>query len=102
LEQPVQQCSVTYLRVTSDLNDNYLGETGNTFALARGAELGMEESEILALYPELTATDSGNYEYESSDGSDFLSILFFEGQSIAASLSTGRTGDWVETGAYVA
>lgn len=102
LEQPVQQCSVTYLRVTSDLNDNYLGETGNTFALARGAELGMEESEILALYPELTATDSGNYEYESSDGSDFLSILFFEGQSIAASLSTGRTGDWVEAGAYVA
>ena len=102
LEQPVQQCSVTYLRVGSDLNDNYLGETGNTFALARGAELGMEESEILALYPELTATDSGNYEYESSDGSDFLSILFFEGRSTAASLSTGRTGDWVEAGAYVA
>lgn len=102
LEQPVQQCSVTYLRVASDLNDNYLGETGNTFALARGAELGMEESEILALYPELTATDSGNYEYESSDGSDFLSILFFEGRSTAASLSTGRTGDWVETEAYVA
>lgn len=102
LEQPLQQCSVTYLSVGSNLNDNYLGETGNTFALARGAELGMEESEILALYPELTATDSGNYEYESSDGSDFLSILFFEGRSTAASLSTTRTGDWVETEAYVA
>lgn len=100
LEQPVQQCSVTYLRVTSDLNDNYLGETGNTFALARGAELGMEESEILALYPELAESSSDIYEYD--DGNDSLRIQFYEGQPIAVYLSTTRTGDWVEAGAYVA
>lgn len=100
LEQPLQQCSVTRLQVASDLNDNYLGETGNTFALARGAELGMEESEILALYPELAESSSDIYEYD--DGNDSLRIQFYEGQPIAVYLSTGRTGDWVEAGAYVA
>lgn len=100
LEQSIQQCSVTYLSVGSDLNDNYLGETGNTFALARGAELGMEESEILALYPELAESSSDIYEYD--DGNDSLRIQFYEGQSTAASLDTARTGDWVDAQAYVA
>lgn len=100
LEQSIQQCSVTYLSVGSNLNDNYLGETGNTFALARGAELGMEESEILALYPELAESSSDIYEYD--DGNDSLRIQFYEGQSTAASLDTARTGDWVDAQAYVA
>lgn len=101
LEQSIQQCSVTYLSVGSNLNDNYLGETGNTFALARGAEVGMDESEILALYPELTESSSGIYEYD--DGIDSLQAHFSgDGLLIAVHLDTARTGDWVDAQAYVA
>ena len=99
LEQPIQQCSVTYLYVTNRLNDNYLGETGNDFTLARGAKIGMDKNSIAELYPEMTELSADNYEY-SADGYT-VEIQCYDGEVDAIRLRTERTGDWVDVNAYV-
>ncbi len=99
LEQPIQQCSVTYLYVTNRLNDNYLGETGNDFTLARGAKIGMDKNSIAELYPEMTELSADNYEY-SADGYT-VEIQCYDGEVDAIRLRTERTGDWVDANAYV-
>ena len=100
MTQPLAQCSVTTLTVgESSLNNNYLGEVGNAFAMGRGGEIGGSFDAFLSAYPELVKGNYRAYEYKGEElqltGSENS-----EGNLGTITLSTTQVGSWVDSSAH--